>query len=159
MFSGGGEKPPEISGADDDEDAFVPGIGNGAGPGWDDVGGLNGHDPFGQDQDDFVPGISLPDISTVPGLAIGGPPARNGDSQRQNGFGHHDEPFGQTSNEQWGRGPGGSGGGGGGRSGGGYGGGSNDHDRGGNYGGGGYGGGGGRGGRGGGRWGPRRPRY
>ena len=72
VFSGGGEKPPEIidtGGQDEDEDAMVPGFGSGA---WwgkeEDGGGQNeggGGGPLGEyADDDFIPGFSASDAAS-----------------------------------------------------------------------------------------------
>ena len=170
VFSGGGEKPPEASGQDEDEDVFMPGLGGGA---WDDGAGANGQDAYSRDQEESIPGFgggapdAIPgfDTDNMPGLGAGTP-------GRQNGSGGNGGMYGRPDgDDQWGRGGGGgrgeSRGGGGGGYGDGRGGGYSQNDgRGGggyNQGGGGYrdGGGhdgGGRGGRGG-RWGQRRQRY
>ena len=167
VFSGGGEKPPESTGQEEDEDAFVPVFGNTA---WEDAAGpgASDQDMYGRDQDEGIPGFGGSD--NIPGIDSNNMPGLS-TPVRQNGAmsGQDAGMYGRPDNEdQWGRGNGGGGGGGGGGGynrgegrgggynqgggGGGYrdGGGSGGHD-------GGYGG--ARGGRGGGRWGSRRPRY
>ncbi|KIP09290.1 hypothetical protein PHLGIDRAFT_67817 [Phlebiopsis gigantea 11061_1 CR5-6] len=165
VFSGGGEKPPEVSGQDEDEDMFMPGLGSGA---WDDGAGANGQEAYGREQDESIPGFgggapdAIPgfDSASLPGLGAGTP-------GRQNGSGGNDGMYGRSDgDDQWGRGGGGRGEGRGRGYGDGHGGYNQNDGRGGgghNQGGGGYrdGGGhdgGGRGGRGG-RWGQRRQRY
>ena len=76
VFSGGGEKPPEIidtSGQDEDEDAMVPGFGGGAWWGKEEdggasneggggIGGGGGSGQLGEyADDDFIPGFSASD--------------------------------------------------------------------------------------------------
>ena len=73
VFSGGGEKPPEIidtTGQDEDEDAMVPGFGSGAWWGKDEDGGapnegVGGGGHLGEYvDDDFIPGFSTSDAAS-----------------------------------------------------------------------------------------------
>ncbi|THG94389.1 hypothetical protein EW026_g7077 [Hermanssonia centrifuga] len=179
VFSGGGEKPPEATAADEDDDVFVPGFSH---VGWDEGPSMNGNGPdgYGREQEEFIPGFGASDSASSAPPIGGMNGAGRGDMSsgpvggRGGPLPSQESVFGQgDSEEQWGRGGGGGGvnpnghnggygggpaagygGGGGGR---GFGGGAS----GGGHDGGGYGGGGGggfRGGRGG-RYGPRRPRY
>lgn len=84
VFSGGGEKPPEIidtSGQDEDEDGMVPGFGYGGGSG----GGWWGKDEDGGGASNEAGGgqfAEYPDDDFIPGF---GPPAPSDMASRQNG--------------------------------------------------------------------------
>lgn len=88
VFSGGGEKPPEIidtSGQDEDEDAMVPGFGGGAWWGKDEDGGgpNEGGGHLGEyPDDDFIPGFASSDAANRPnGQML--PPAHHQQHQQQ----------------------------------------------------------------------------
>ena len=69
VFSGGGEKPPEIidtSGQDEDEDTMVPGFGGGAWWGKDEDGGAPNEHLAEYPDDDFIPGFSTSDAASRP---------------------------------------------------------------------------------------------
>ena len=139
VFSGGGEKPPEIidtSGQDEDEDAMVPGFGGGAWWVKDEDGGAPNEGGGGggglaeyPDDDDFIPGFAKPDTASRPNGPIQIlPPFQHQHHQQQqqeNMYGGGEErrfdEFGRdrdvgsrsavagNNNDDWGRGGGGGG--------------------------------------------------
>ena len=131
VFSGGGEKPPEIidtSGQDEDDDAMVPGFGSGAWWGKEEDGGApNEGGALGEyPDDDFIPGFVTSDsASSRPNGQM--PPSSfqqhhqqqesmygGGEERRLDEFGR-DRDVGSRSavtgsnNDDWGRGGGGGG--------------------------------------------------
>ena len=130
VFSGGGEKPPEIidtSGQDEDEDVMVPGFGYGGGGGgawWgkdEDGGGAPNEGGGGQEysDDDFIPGFatSVPSdgVSRLngqmpPGLQQQHDNMYGGGEERQLDEFGRDRDVGSRSaaggNDDWGRGSG-----------------------------------------------------
>ncbi|KAF9009515.1 WD40-repeat-containing domain protein [Cyathus striatus] len=71
VFSGGGEKPPEIvdtAGQDDEDDAMVPGFGFGGGGG----GGGGGGAWWGKEEDGGIPGVSSGNAAPRGGNGGGG---------------------------------------------------------------------------------------
>jgi polyadenylation factor subunit 2 len=142
VFSGGGEKPPEIidtSGQDEDDDAMVPGFGSGPLWGKEEDGGAPNEGGGGgggyaeYPDDDFIPGLSTSDAaSNRPNGQIPPPSFQqqhqyqqplqesmygSGEERRFDEFGR-DRDIGSrsaamgSSNDDWGRGGGGGGGGG-----------------------------------------------
>ena len=135
VFSGGGEKPPEIidtSGQDEDEDAMVPGFGGGA---WwvkeEDGGAANegGGGNLGEyPDDDFIPGLTTSDAASsrqngqIP-LPLFQQPQQQQQQQQESMYGGGGErrldEFGRdrdigsrsatgSNNDDWGRGGGGA---------------------------------------------------
>ena len=119
MFSGGGEKPPEIidtSGQDEEDDAMVPGFsyGAGAGPSWwgkdeESTPGFGGGQPtdaFGRrpagygdtNGDDFIPGFGAAERQAAPA-----PQQQDmyGSGERQEDWGRGG---GRGGGDDWGRG-------------------------------------------------------
>ena len=106
VFSGGGEKPPEIidtSGQDEDEDAMVPGFGYGAGgaggawwakdedgAGPSNEGGGGGHFSEYPD-DDFIPGFGASASSDAPSRQNGHLPLPHQQQQQDNMYGGGEE--------------------------------------------------------------------
>ena len=139
VFSGGGEKPPEIidtSGQDEDEDAMVPGFGGGGGGAWwvkdedggaPNEGGVGGGNLSEYPDDDFIPGFTKSDAASRPNgqMQIVPPPFQQqqqesmyggGEERRFDEFGRDREVGSRSAgsnNDDWGRGGGGGGGGGG----------------------------------------------
>ena len=99
VFSGGGEKPPEIidtSGQDEDEDTMVPGFGGGAWWGKDEDGGANesggGGGNFGEyPDDDFIPGLASSDAASRPNGQIPPPTFQHQQQQHQQHQQHQQE--------------------------------------------------------------------
>ncbi|KDR81955.1 hypothetical protein GALMADRAFT_240297 [Galerina marginata CBS 339.88] len=138
VFSGGGEKPPEIvdmQGQEEDEDAMVPGFGLGGFSGG--GGGTGGGPWWGKEEDGSGPSVDRrgggyaehqdTDDFVIPGFGAAEQPRQNGHSSYQPsatpdayGSGEKDE-FGRDrdpgtsggNNDDWGRGGGGGGAGGG----------------------------------------------
>lgn len=99
VFSGGGEKPPESTGQDEDEDAFVPGFASG----WEDGAANNGPDAYAREQDD-IPGFGGSG-ETIPGFdatSVPGPqPGRQNGASSGPDAGMYSRPEGE---DRWGRG-------------------------------------------------------
>ena len=129
VFSGGGEKPPEVtdtSGQDEDEEAMVPGFGAGGWWGGKEEDGVPNSTSYGggyqsgtamDTNEDFIPGIGGFD-SSASGAVAGrqsGPLPSQEDMFGQGGTAESDGHEGRGNRgRRWGRGGGGHGGHGGG---------------------------------------------